>query len=175
MLTNRRSTMMVPPSRMPSWHPQSKPFPPNAPVAPLNFDTEVLQSRTPAILTSTTSTLPGHRVLRVLGMAHGTTSATRKDTKSFIKNIASSFSGSWGEAKSVTSLVYQARDQAIDRMVKEAIAKGANAIVGLEIRETEILGCVVVSVSGTACWVEKVVDREREPKRDSAQDADPFR
>jgi len=69
----------------------------------------------------------------------------------------------------VTSIIYHARDQAIERMVKEAVSKGANAIVGLEVRESEILGCVVVSVCGTACWVEK----EREGKRDSAQD-DPF-
>lgn len=169
MLTNRRSTMMVPPSRMPSWHPQSKPYPPSPSVAPLAFDTEILPSRTPSLLTTTTATLPGHRVLRVIGAVHGTTSCARKDPKSFIKSIASGFGGSWGEAKSVTSIIYHARDQAIDRMVKEAIGKGANAIIGLEIRESEILGCVVVSVSGTACWVEK----EQEPKRDSAQD-DPF-
>ena len=162
---------MVPPNRMPSWHPQSKSIPQNVASAPLTFDTELPHSRTPAILTSTTSVLHGHRVLRVLGTVHGTTSAARKDTKSFIKNVASTFGSNWGEAKSVTSIIYQARDQAIDRLVKEAISKGANAIIGLETRESEILGCVVVSVSGTACWVEK----DREIKRDSAQDADPFR
>lgn len=166
--------MMVPPSRMPSWHPQSKGTMPQ-PSAPLTADTtEAPQSRTPAILTSTTSALPGHRIIRVLGAAHGTTSAARKDPKSFIKNIVSSFNGNWGEVKSVTSILYQARDQAIDRMVKEAIAQGANAIVGLEIRESEILGCVVVSVSGTACWVEKEREGGSGAKRDSAQADDPF-
>jgi uncharacterized protein YbjQ (UPF0145 family) len=135
------------------------------------MDTEPPQSRTPAVLTSTTSDLPGHRVLCVLGAVHGTTSAARKDPKSFIKNITSTFNSNWGEAKSVTSIVYQARDQAIDRLVKEAISKGANAIVGLDIRECEILGCVVVSASGTAVWVEK----ESQAKRDSAQEANPFR
>ncbi|KAL6704411.1 hypothetical protein ACN47E_008263 [Coniothyrium glycines] len=170
MLTNRRSTMMVPPNRMPSWHPQSKSTSQNVPATPLNFETELPQSRTPAILTSTTSTLQGHRVIRILGAVHGTTTATRKDTKSFLKNIASSFGSNWGEARTITSIIYQARDQAIDRLVKEAIANGANAILGLEIRETEILGCIVVNVSGTATWVEK----EKQPKRDSAQEADPF-
>jgi uncharacterized protein YbjQ (UPF0145 family) len=139
-------------------------------VAPLTFNTEIHPSRTPSLLIATTASLPGHRVLRVVGTVHGTTTCARKDTKSFIKNIASNFGNSWGEAKSVTSLIYHTRDQAIDRMVKEAIGKGANAIVGMEVRESEILGCVVVSVSGTACWVE----RERGEKRDSAQDADPF-
>jgi uncharacterized protein YbjQ (UPF0145 family) len=173
MLTNRRSTMMVPPNRMPSWHPHSKGSMPQQPSStPLVIDTEAPQSRTPAVLTSTTSDLPGHRVIRVLGAVHGTTSATRKDPKSFIKNIASSFNSNWGEAKSVTSIVYQARDQAIDRLVKEAISKGANAIIAVDIRESEILGCVVVSVSGTAAWVEK--EKDNNFKRDSAQETNPF-
>ena len=127
-------------------------------------------SRAPSILTSTSSDLPGHRIIRVLGAVHGTTSAVRKDSKSFIKNIAANFGSSWGEAKTVTSIIYQARDQAIDRLVKEAISQGANAVIGLVVRESDILGCVVVSVSGTACWVEK----ENHVKRDSAQDTNPF-
>lgn len=168
-MTNRRS-MMAPPSRMPSWHPQSKPYPEPTSVATLAFDGEIHPSRTPSLLTTTISTLPGHRIIRAIGAVHGTTTCARKDTKSFIKNIASSFGSGWGEAKSVTSVIYAARDQAIERMVKEAMGKGANAVIGLEVRETEILGCVVVSVAGTACWVEKEVGRE---KRDSTQD-DPF-
>ena len=73
----------------------------------------------------------------------------------------------------MTSLIYQARDQAVERMVKEAVGKGANAVVGVEVRESEVFGCLVVSVVGTACWVEK-----EGVKRDSAQQAgqgvDPF-
>jgi uncharacterized protein YbjQ (UPF0145 family) len=173
MLTNRRSTMMVPPSRMPSWHPQSKPYP--ATPTTTTFDTsEVHPSRTPALLTATTSILPGHRIIRVLGTCHGTTSLVRKDTKSFLKNIASSFGGNWGEAKALTSAIYSARDQAIDRMVKEAVSKGANAIVGMEVRETEVLGCVVVSVCGTGVWVEKEVGVKRDSAQQGQGGEDPF-
>ncbi|KAF1918815.1 putative heavy-metal-binding-domain-containing protein, partial [Ampelomyces quisqualis] len=166
--------MMVPPSRMPSWHPQSKPYPPSPAPNALAFDnaSEPHPSRTPALITATTASLPGHRVLRTLGAVHGTMSLARKDTKSFLKNIASSFGSNWGEAKSVTSVIYHARDQAIERMVKEAVGKGANAIVGIEVRESEILGCVVVSVCGTGVWVEK--EMRGEGKRDSAQTVDPF-
>jgi uncharacterized protein YbjQ (UPF0145 family) len=158
---------------MPSWHPQSKPYPDTPTTAPnLSFDTELQPSRTPGLLTTTTSALPGHRIIRTIGTVHGTTSCARKDPKSFVKSITSAFGNGWGEAKSVTSIIYHARDQAIERLVKEAINKGANAIIGLEVRESEIMGCVVVSVSGTACWVEK--ERDSAPKRDSAQEADPF-
>ncbi|OAL46957.1 DUF74-domain-containing protein [Pyrenochaeta sp. DS3sAY3a] len=176
MLTNRRSTMMVPPNRMPSWHPQSKPPPLHA-SPPLTFSPDPLTSRTPSILTSTTPTLPGHRIHRALGSVHGTTSALRKDTKSFFKSLASSFSGTWGEPKALTSLIYQARDQAVERMVKEAVARGANAVIGVSVSVDEVLGCVVVSVGGTACWVERGGEKGegKEGKRDSALDGEgPF-
>ncbi|EMD92462.1 hypothetical protein COCC4DRAFT_69820 [Bipolaris maydis ATCC 48331] len=172
MLTNRRSTMMVPPNRLPSWHPHSKAAAPHvASPAPLTSEAEAPQSRTQALLTSTSPTLAGYRIISVVGAVHGTTSVTRKDSKSFIKNIASNFSSSWGEAKTITSIIYQARDQAVERLINEAMNKGANAVVGLETRESEVLGCIVVSVSGTAVYVEK----ESATKRDSAQEANPFR
>lgn len=166
-------TTVMPPSRMPSWHPSSKPYPQTPTTALFDSTTstnEIHPSRTPALLTSTTSALPGHMVHRALGTVHGTVTLTRKDTKSFIKSIASAFNGSWGEPKSLTSAIYHARDSAVERMVKEAVGRGANAVVGMEVREAEVLGCLVVSVVGTGVWVEK----ERE-KRDSAQEGgDPF-
>lgn len=93
-----------------------------------------------------------------------------KVPKSFLKSLSGSITGTWGEAKPLTQVLYQARDQAIERMTRDAIEKGANAVIGMHIRETEVMGCVVVSVSATACLVEK----ERvQPKRDSAQES-PF-
>lgn len=55
-------------------------------------------------------------------------------------------------------------------MTKAAIEKGANAVVGLQVRETEVMGCIVVSVSATACLVEK---ERGDVNRDSAQET-PF-
>ncbi|KAH8731716.1 putative heavy-metal-binding-domain-containing protein [Phaeosphaeriaceae sp. PMI808] len=165
MLTNRRSTMVVPPNRMPSWHPQSKPYPSTSSSAPVTFDTELLASRTPALLTTTTATLPAHRMIRTIGTVHGTTTCTRKDTKSFIKSIASSFGSNWGEAKGVTSIIYHARDQAIDRMVKEAVAKGANAIVGWRSEKVRLwvvwLSAPVVQHIG---WKRSESQKETAPK-----------
>lgn len=77
----------------------------------------------------------------------------------------------------MTSAVCAARDTAVERMVKEAVGRGANAVVGVGFRESEVLGCVVVSVVGTGVWVEKgKVGGERGVKRDSAQEGgeDPF-
>lgn len=172
MLTNRRSTMPVKHSRMPSWNAGPK----TADTTPLSQTTvsytmnNVPRSLTPSILTSTTSTLPGYRTARLIGAIHGTASLTHKVPKSFLKSLSSSITGSWGEAKPLTQVLYQARDEAIERMTKDAIEKGANAAVGLQIRESEVMGCVVVSVSATACLVEQ---EKGGVKRDSAQES-PF-
>jgi uncharacterized protein YbjQ (UPF0145 family) len=172
MLTNRRSTMPLKHSRMPSWHAGSKTV--DAPqynqAAPTYTIDNAPKSLTPAILTSTTPSLPGYTTVRLIGAIHGTATLTHKVPKSFIKSLSSSIAQSWGEPKPLTQVLYQARDQAIERMTKDAIEKGANAVVGLQIRETEVMGCVVVSVSATACLVEK---EKTQVKRDSAQES-PF-
>ncbi|KAF2993068.1 hypothetical protein E8E13_000747 [Curvularia kusanoi] len=156
MLTNRRSTMPLKHARMPSWHAGSKTVDPQYnQAAPTYAVDNAPRSLTPAIMTSTTPTLPGYTTTRLIGAIHGTASLTHKVPKSFIKSLSSSLTGSWGEPKPLTQVLYQARDQAIERMTKDAIDKGANAVVGLQIRETEVMGCVVVSVSATACLVEK--------------------
>lgn len=156
--------------RMPSWHAGSKTTEtPHSQAIAYSVD-NIPRSLTPSIMTSTTPSLPGYKVTRLVGAIHGTASLTHKVPKSFIKSLSSSITGSWGEPKSLTQVLYQARDQAIERMTKDAIDKGANAVIGLQIRETEVMGCVVVSVSATACLVEK---EKVQVKRDSAQE-DPF-
>lgn len=164
--------MPVKHSRMPSWHagskaPETTPLNQTLPTCAID---NVPRSLTPSILTATTSYLPGYRTARLIGAIHGTASLTHKVPKSFLKSLSSSITGSWGEPKPLTQVLYQARDQAIERMTRDAIEKGANAVVGLQIRESEVMGCVVVSVSATACLVEK---EKGSMKRDSAQES-PF-
>ncbi|KAF2626552.1 hypothetical protein BU25DRAFT_90198 [Macroventuria anomochaeta] len=168
MLTNRHSTMPVKHSRMPSWHAGSRTADPAQlnQAIPTYTIGNIPRSLTPVILTSTTPNLPGYTTTRLIGAIHGTASLTHRVPKSFLKSLSSSITGSWGEAKPLTQFLYQARDQAIERMTKDAIEKGANAVVGMQIRETEVMGCVVVNVSATACLVEK---ERAQLKRDSVQ------
>jgi uncharacterized protein YbjQ (UPF0145 family) len=106
--------------------------------------------RTSSVLTATTDTLPGHHIVKVIGTVHGITTCARKDTKTFLKSMGTS-----NEAKSLTHMLYQARDQAIERMVKDCITRGGNAIVGLGFGESEILGFAQISCYGTAVFVER--------------------
>ncbi|KAF2702842.1 hypothetical protein K504DRAFT_496038 [Pleomassaria siparia CBS 279.74] len=138
MLTNRRSMMAPgPPARSASFKPDS------------SYETDP-HCRTPSVLTSTTDTLPCHRVVKVIGTVHGLTTCARKDTKSFLKAV-----GSANEAKSLTHMLYNARDQAIERMIRDCISRGGNAIVGMGFGESEILGFAQISCYGTAVFVER--------------------
>lgn len=137
MLTNRRSTMMIPQGNAPSFRPDPTP------------ETEP-HCRTSSVLTVTTDTLPGHRIVKVIGAVHGLTTCARKDTKTFLKAV-----GNGSEAKSLTHMLYNARDQAIERMVRDCVSRGGNAIVGMGFGESEVLGFAQVSVYGTAVFVER--------------------
>ncbi|KAF2269376.1 DUF74-domain-containing protein [Lojkania enalia] len=137
MLTNRRSMMVIPPVRRESFRPE------------LLQETEP-HCRASSVLTATTDTLPGHRVIKTIGTVHGLTTCARRDTKSFLKAV-----GTGSEAKSLTHMLYNARDQAIERMVRDCVSRGGNAIVGLGFGESEVLGFAQVSVYGTAVFVER--------------------
>lgn len=42
----------------------------------------------------------------------------------------------------------------MERMVLDCVSGGGNAIVGLSFTESEMMGCITVSVQGTAVYIE---------------------
>jgi uncharacterized protein YbjQ (UPF0145 family) len=72
--------------------------------------------------------VPGHRIVRSFGLVYGNTIRARhvgKDILAGLKNLVG------GEIQEYTKLMAEAREQAIDRMVAAAAARGANAIVSV--------------------------------------------
>jgi uncharacterized protein YbjQ (UPF0145 family) len=125
-------------------------FAPGGPPPPtLNAENEP-HCRIPSVPTSTTPYLPGYRISKVFGTVHGITTCARKDTKSFLKAAQTGT-----EAKSLTHMMYNARDQATERMVKDCVSRGGNAIIGIGFGESKVMGFAQVSVYGTAVYVEK--------------------
>lgn len=106
--------------------------------------------QTPSVITSTTPYISGYRTVKVVGTVHGSATSTYKDAKSFLK-----LAGSGVESKSLTHMLYNARDQATERMILDCISRGGNAIVGMGFNESEIFGFAQVTVYGTAVLVEK--------------------
>ncbi|KAI2604197.1 uncharacterized protein GGS25DRAFT_451752 [Hypoxylon fragiforme] len=152
MLTNRRTTLMIPSPN--SNANNGRPASYGAPV-PNNLSSlrpsDEPHSAAPAILTSTTPSLPGYRIARVLGAVYGGTGYALKDTKSMLKGAVTG-----AEVRALTHMMYNARDQALERMTRDCVARGANAVVAVTFEEREVLGCFLqVTAVGTAVYAER--------------------
>lgn len=83
----------------------------------------------------TTDEIPGHRVSEVIGLVRGSSvrgAHVGRDVMAKLKNLVG------GELSEYTKLLAEAREQALDRMVDEARARGGNAIVGLRFMSSDI-------------------------------------
>ncbi len=105
-------------------------------------------------LTTTTFEIPGHRVVRSLGVVRGIVVRSR----SVIGNIGANVQAFFGGNISIyTQLCEQARDDAFRDMINHAGSLGANAVIGVRYDATEIgPGITEVLCYGTAVFVEPV-------------------
>ena len=79
------------------------------------------------MIVSTIEEVPGREVQEILGLVRGNTIRARhvgKDIMAGLRNIVG------GEISEYTKLMGESREQAIDRMVAQAEALGADAIIG---------------------------------------------
>ncbi|HEY4700115.1 MAG TPA: YbjQ family protein [Nitrososphaerales archaeon] len=106
-------------------------------------------------LTVTTPTLPGFKIVKILGVAHGMTARTRGLGGKIIGGLQNILGG---EVSAFTFEIEKAKDEALERIVTDAKRMGANAVIGLDFETTEVFETVVlVSLTGTAVVVEKEV------------------
>ena len=101
---------------------------------------------------STTNDVMGKRVTRIHGIARGNTVRARnvgKDIWATFKNIVG------GEISEYTKLQAQSREQAIQRMIKDAESLGANGVINVRITTSMIMqGCSEILAYGTAVTIE---------------------
>ena len=104
------------------------------------------------ILVATTDALPGHDIVEVLGVVRGNTIRARhvgRDILAVFRNMVG------GEIKDYTKMLGESREQAIDRMVDQAIAMGANAVVGMRFTTSTVMqGAAELLAYGTAVILE---------------------
>ncbi len=100
----------------------------------------------------TTSEISGKRIVRTLGLVRGNTIRARhvgKDIMAIFRNLAG------GEVHEYTKMLAEAREQAIDRLVEDAEAVGANAVVSMRFQTSMIQsGAAEMLCYGTAVIVE---------------------
>ena len=105
------------------------------------------------MIVTTTNDLPGHRIVRHLGVVRGITVRSR----SVIGNLGGAIQSIFGGNISIyTNLAEAARQEAYDLMVQHAASAGANAVIAMRYDANEIAdGITEVLAYGTAVVVER--------------------
>ncbi|MAD31404.1 MAG: hypothetical protein CL854_04150 [Cryomorphaceae bacterium] len=100
------------------------------------------------MITTTTSTIPGKEVSEILGISRGSTVRARnigRDIFAGLKNIVG------GEISEYTRLQAESREQAFQRMVKDAQSMGADAVINVRFTTSMVMqGAAEMLAYGTA-------------------------
>ena len=86
---------------------------------------------------TTTHEIEGHPVLETLGLCQGNTIRSKdigRDIGASLKSVVG------GELRSYTEMMNEARQEAVSRMVEQAAAMGANAIIGVRFTTSMVVG-----------------------------------
>ncbi|WP_405817854.1 YbjQ family protein [Streptomyces sp. NBC_01390] len=86
------------------------------------------------VLVVTTNDVPGHRVEQVIGEVFGLTVRSRHLGSQIGAGLKSMIGG---ELKGLTKTLVETRNQAMDRLVEQARARGANAVLAFRFDVTE--------------------------------------
>jgi uncharacterized protein YbjQ (UPF0145 family) len=96
--------------------------------------------------------VPGRRIEAHLGLVQGSTVRAKhvgKDIFASLKNIVG------GELKGYTELMQEAREEAVERMTREAKSVGANAVLNVRFATTSItMGAAEILAYGSAVRLE---------------------
>ncbi len=104
------------------------------------------------MIVATSDTVAEKKVVKTLGIARGNTIRARhlgRDIAAVFRNMIG------GEISEYTKLMGESREQAIDRMTNQAQQMGANAVVGVRLTTSMLMGGAAEIVAyGTAVVVE---------------------
>jgi len=100
------------------------------------------------IIIATTETVPGREVSEIKGIARGSTVRARNIGRDLIAGLKGVVGG---EIAEYTRLQADAREQALQRMAKDAEALGADAVIGVRITTSVVMtGAAEIAAYGTA-------------------------
>ncbi len=104
------------------------------------------------MIVTTTETIPGKRITKVIGLVRGNSVRARhlgRDVMAGLRNIVG------GEISDYTKAIAETREQALDRMIESARASGANAITCMRFTTSSLMqGAAEILAYGTAVVVE---------------------
>jgi uncharacterized protein YbjQ (UPF0145 family) len=104
------------------------------------------------MLIVTTPSIDGKRIVVTHGMVRGNTIRARhlgSDIWAVLKNVVG------GEIKAYGRLLEESREQALERMMEDAMSLGANAVVSVRLATSTLMGgAAEILAYGTAVTVE---------------------
>ncbi len=104
------------------------------------------------MLVTTTHEIAGKKIVRTLGLVMGNTIRARHvghDLMAGLKNMVG------GEISDYTKMIAECREESLDRMVAQAEANGANAVVGVRFATSEMMEHAAELLAyGTAVMIE---------------------
>jgi uncharacterized protein YbjQ (UPF0145 family) len=104
------------------------------------------------IIVTTSEQIAGKRIVRTIGLVRGNTIRARslgRDMLAGLKNLVG------GEISEYTKMIAECREEALDRMIAQAQANGANAVVGMRFASAEMMDHAAELLAyGTAVVVE---------------------
>ncbi len=104
------------------------------------------------MILSTLEAVPGKSIIEHLGIVQGSTVRAKhigRDIAAGLKNIVG------GELRGYSELLSEARNEAVDRMIQQASAKGANAVVNVRFATSSVAqGASEILAYGSAVTVE---------------------
>lgn len=107
---------------------------------------------------STTETIPGQEIETILGVVTGNVVQSKHIGRDIMAGFKSIFGG---EIRGYTEMLTDARDVAVQRMVKSAQEKGADAVVGIRFTTSAIMdGSSEIMVFGTAVKIKMLVKQK---------------
>ena len=105
-----------------------------------------------SIIIATTHEIAGKKIIKTIGLVRGNTIRARHlghDFMASLKNMVG------GEISDYTKMIAESREEALDRMLAQALANGANAVVGVRFATSEMMDHAAELLAyGTAVVVE---------------------
>jgi len=105
------------------------------------------------MLLSNLEIIPGRRITKHLGLVQGSSVRAKhvgRDMMASLKNLVG------GELSGYTELLQESREEAISRMIAQASATGANAVINIRLSTSSIAqGAAELLAYGTAVIVEE--------------------
>lgn len=103
------------------------------------------------MLMSNIETVPGHEIVAYFGVVTGSTVRAKNIGRDFLAGLKNMVGG---ELKGYTELLGEARQEALDRMRRQAESVGANAVVNVRFSTSSIAqGAAELFAYGTAVQV----------------------